>query len=290
MQRMHYFIIVLLALGFVNSSYALPGPLFSVTAKGNQLSIKPIANHYYPSMGIKVTSSHTVTGCTAHANGFCLFAASNTMPKLLSLAGPDGTLSGVICMNGPAQYSCQKFSVNRSFSCKGLDNACRVFVSSSASNGNLGGIAGANNTCQIRADSAVLGGSWRAWLSTSTVNARDNIQYDDNTSYVLAATGAVIAPPGVLVADNGATPLSNDINLDENGMAPASFFVWTGTLTDGTKFIGAHPNCSNWTSPSGAIGGQYGRNDESDNQWTINAAEFGCNTTNLHLYCFEIPS
>ena len=46
--------------------------------------------------------------------------------------------------------------------------AKRVFVSSTSSSANLGGIAGADSTCQTLANTAGLGGStWKAWLSVS---------------------------------------------------------------------------------------------------------------------------
>lgn len=46
-----------------------------------------------------------------------------------------------------------------------------VFVTSTASTGNLGGIAGADALCQGRAAAAGLVGTYRAWLSTSTTSA-----------------------------------------------------------------------------------------------------------------------
>lgn len=56
----------------------------------------------------------------------------------------------------------------------------RIFVTSIAYTGSLktegdgvNGLAGANNLCVQAATNAVLGGSWDAWLSDSTIHAKD---------------------------------------------------------------------------------------------------------------------
>jgi hypothetical protein len=46
----------------------------------------------------------------------------------------------------------------------------RVFVSSQNGNGNMGGLAGADATCQSEADAAQLTGTFKAWLSDSTAS------------------------------------------------------------------------------------------------------------------------
>src|SRR5262245_3061033 len=46
----------------------------------------------------------------------------------------------------------------------------RVFVTSAIYPGNIGGLMGADAKCQTSADAAMLGGSWRAWLSQDGVN------------------------------------------------------------------------------------------------------------------------
>ena len=51
----------------------------------------------------------------------------------------------------------------------------RMFVTSTFHSGPIGGLAVADSICQTRADAVPLGGTWKAWLSTSTVNAVDRI-------------------------------------------------------------------------------------------------------------------
>jgi hypothetical protein len=53
----------------------------------------------------------------------------------------------------------------------------RVFVTSQGTNGNLNGLAGADDICRKAAIAAGLGDvEWRAWLSTSKVNAIKRIE------------------------------------------------------------------------------------------------------------------
>jgi len=60
--------------------------------------------------------------------------------------------------------------------------------------GNLGGLAGADNTCQSQADSAGLHGTFVAWLSDSSNDARD--RFDSNFAdfpYIRTGDGALVA-------------------------------------------------------------------------------------------------
>lgn len=51
------------------------------------LRISTTVNHHYPEAGIKVlTPNYKVTGCTPYANGYCLFATSNTTPAAIFLS------------------------------------------------------------------------------------------------------------------------------------------------------------------------------------------------------------
>jgi hypothetical protein len=270
------------------ASFAKTGHLFTVTVDANrtQLTVTPTANHYYPGMGIKITSvGHTASDCFPYSNGFCLFAASNTSPKVLPLAGPFNTaITGRICLDGAARYSCQKFTVQKPPAVK----AYRVFVSSSSHQGDLtpsaGGIAGGNSICQNLATAAGLSGNWRAWLSTSMVNAVDNIQYNANNRYVRAVSGVEIADQGVLVMTN-ITQLTNSIQDDEFGNSAGGAPAWTGTGADGTAVAN---HCTGWTNNSAADSAWDGNSSSKITDWTIMNFEL-CSSLN-RIYCFEVPT
>ena len=100
-----------------------------------------------------------------------------------------------------------------------------VFVTSTSSNGDLGGLAGADATCNSLAQTAGLSGTYVAWLSTSTTDARDRI---DDASYI-RVDGTPIANNLADLIDGS---LQNAVLLDETGTTMA-VRVWTGTLALG---------------------------------------------------------
>jgi hypothetical protein len=147
-----------------------------------------------------------------------------------------------------------------------------MFVTSATSvTGNLGGLAGADATCQRLATAAGLGGSaWRAYLSVEgdaangnqPTHARDRI-----------GTGPWYNANRVLVANNLAElhARSGDaaLFLDERGQringqwtgspAPVEHDVLTGSNADGTLLSGL--TCADWTSDSASVAAQVGHSD-----------------------------
>ena len=146
------------------------------------------------------------------------------------------------------------------------------FVTSQTSTtGNLGGIAGADATCQRLAAAVGAGNrTWRAYLSASRdpannnqpVNARDRI-----------GTGPWYNAGGVLVANNLAElhGRTGDAALfvDERGQringqwtgspAPNQHDILTGSNADGTLMTGF--TCADWTSGAASDVGQVGHSD-----------------------------
>ncbi|MET0575635.1 MAG: hypothetical protein ABWZ83_07205 [Mesorhizobium sp.] len=140
---------------------------------------------------------------------------------------------------------------------KAQDKTMSFFITSAGSgNGaNLGGLAGADAICQKLAEAGGVTGpkTWRAYLSTSEVNAKDRI-----------GAGPWYNAKGEKIADDVAS-LHSDANnitkqtaLDEKGNVingrgdePNRHDILTGTLADGTK--AADQTCGDWTL-SGAEG------------------------------------
>ena len=72
-----------------------------------------------------------------------------------------------------------------------------IFISSTESNGNLGGIAGANVTCNNLAVAAGLPGEYKAWLAGTDAASAP-------ASTFFQASGPYILPNGIKVADSWA--------------------------------------------------------------------------------------
>lgn len=131
---------------------------------------------------------------------------------------------------------------------EGGDNEMSFFVTSEGSGelgGNLGGLEGADAICQRLAEAVGSNRTWRAYLSTDTVDARDRI--GDGPWFNQA--GALIANDVEELHDENTVFNGNpNLILDENGVvAPVNEHdILTGTLADGTRAEGL--NCNNWTS------------------------------------------
>lgn len=151
-----------------------------------------------------------------------------------------------------------------------------VFVSSAAYPGGLGGLTGADQTCNNLASAAELPGTYVAWLSTTSpaVNAKDRI-----------GDHAWVRIDGAMVAENLADltdgSLQNPINLDENGIVRDGAGVWTGTGSNGT-FAGNGNPCNGWT---GGGFGLRGTSAATGGAWTQNGGLLSCPNSS-RIYCF----
>ena len=146
------------------------------------------------------------------------------------------------------------------------------FVTSETSTtGNLGGLAGADATCQRLATSVGQGGrTWRAYLSVERdsangnqpTHARDRIGagpwFNANRIAVANALGELHARPGdasLFVDERG-----QRINGQWTGSpAPVEHDILTGSNADGT--VAAGLTCADWTSASANIAAQVGHSD-----------------------------
>jgi len=155
-----------------------------------------------------------------------------------------------------------------------------VFATSTTFDGNLGGLTGADASCQSLADAAGLSGTYKAWLSDSTTNVRDRFTQ---------ATGPYVRVDGARIADDWAdltnnptvSPLQANINVDETG-STVSAQVWTGSTFNGGSF---GLDCLDWSSNNSADRARSGNVNRTDLGWTSIASPT-CNTAN-RLYCFQ---
>jgi len=158
-----------------------------------------------------------------------------------------------------------------------------VFVTSTTYDGNLGGLVGADQKCQARADAAGLAkNTYKAWLSTASVNAIDRL---GSARGWLRVDGKPFADTK---ADIVAGKIFHPIRVDELGNydnAPWGSYVWTGTNHDGSR---DEDTCSEWTSSSLSVIGRKGKNDGVTGVYT-GYAHTSCNQSNP-LYCFGIDN
>src|SRR5213592_211567 len=173
----------------------------------------------------------------------------------------------------------------------------------------LGGVAGADKTCQTLAQAAGASSkTWHAYLSTQgpgAVNARDRI----GSGPWQNAKGAVIAKD---VAElHGKNNLTKDTALTEKGEkvngrgdTPNMHDILTGSQPDGTAFAaGDDRTCGNWTKSGqgAAMVGHHDRqglrDDDASKSWNSShptrGPDGGCSQNDLKstggnglFYCF----
>jgi hypothetical protein len=170
------------------------------------------------------------------------------------------------------------------------------FVTSQTSvTGNLGGLAGADATCQRLATAVGHGGrTWRAYLSVER-DAANNNQRTNARDRI--GSGPWYNVSNQLIANN-LTELharTGDANLflDERGQringqwtgspGPNEHDILTGSNADGTLAVGL--TCSDWTSGSADVVGQVGHSDGMGPNQSTAGALSSWNSAHANLNC-----
>jgi hypothetical protein len=169
-------------------------------------------------------------------------------------------------------------------------NNCKnyVFVTSGKTGGYLNGFNGADDYCQSFANSSTFlpAGVYKAWLSTSTVNA---------TSRLTHSTQPYYRTNNVKIANNwselASATIEQAVYHNENGVAiVAPAYAWTSTTRQGTStgVNYAAGSCNDWmSSASEGIYGYVGKVQSTNvsGQWSAYQAR-NCNESH-HLYCVK---
>jgi hypothetical protein len=170
--------------------------------------------------------------------------------------------------------------------------------------GNFGGLEGADAHCTALAEAAgATGQTWAAYLSTSTVDARDRI---GQGPWVNAKGEVVAQDVGSLHgADN---KIGKETALNEKGEmvngrgdTPNQHDILTGSTPEGTYAEGM--SCTDWTSDAADAVGMVGHHDrmglddsaEAKSWNSSHASRGGCSLDALRgtggeglLYCFAV--
>ncbi|MCW7458148.1 DUF1554 domain-containing protein [Leptospira bandrabouensis] len=163
-----------------------------------------------------------------------------------------------------------------------FDNDKRLFVNSTLTKGNLGGIAGADATCSSDPKCPV-GSQCKAMLSTDSGIRRATITGDVGDGQV----DWVLKPFASYFQSDNTTPIgtTNAVSLFTlpivNGIESPGVTTWTGL---GTSWQTDPNDCSNWTnsiSGNGIVG-----SSSSNNVALINNLNVAC-TSDLKFYCAE---
>lgn len=170
--------------------------------------------------------------------------------------------------------------------------------------GNLGGLEGADAHCQSLAQAVGAGNkTWRAYLSTSTVDAKDRIGngpwYNVKGELIAQNVADLHGPNNKITAatalnEKGGSPNYLGGNPPAPLATPLQHDILTGTKEDGTKH---EATCNNWTDGADATAmlghaDRLGRNP-GVNSWNAIHPSQGCSLEKLApsggaglFYCF----
>ena len=182
------------------------------------------------------------------------------------------------------------------------DSSMSFFITSDGpgKGANLGGLEGADAHCQKLAASAGAGGkTWRAYLSTSKMNARDRI--GDGPWYNMKS---VMIASDLAALHSDANGINKQTALTEKGTmvngrgdSPNRHDILTGSMSDGTLMEGK--TCNDWSNSGegSAFVGHHDRmglrDDAPSKSWNSSHGSRGCGIEALRatggnglFYCF----
>jgi len=225
---------------------------------------------------ITITGQNFISGMTVQF-GAQAATPTNITPTSFDIAvtgtEPPGFVTVTITLpNGEQVVDSTGFEVN-------VGSPRVIFATAVEYTGNLGGLVGADATCQASAQGAGLPGTFLAWLADGA-NSPSTRDSRAGAPYVLA-NGPTIASDWADLTDG---TISTPINRDQNG-SPVSgeLSVWTNVAAVGAGAT-TTDHCGDWTN--GATGnGAKGLVWAVIINWTeeTNAT---CSST-LRLYCIQ---
>lgn len=220
--------------------------------------------------------------------------ATSSRPDAAPLDGPAGGEDAPTSGDSGGEAAAKKRAFATTTVWEGdLVRAAKVELDASVD----GGREAADALCNAGAKRAGLGGTWVAWLSSSSPGRSDALQWMpdaggpwylvDGTTRVFANAAALVQAPehaidknergeSLVELDGGATPAALDAGF-------GTLEVWTGTDGDGTA--NGNGMCGGiWASNSFANEGLVGSMAKASD-WTSSALR-GCGQAH-RLYCFE---
>jgi len=189
------------------------------------------------------------------------------------------------CGNGRVDYGeeCDDGNLDDGDSCT---SSCTiiyrtVFVTAYRYNGNLGGLAGADDICNSNAFRAGLTGTYKAWLSDSTTSVTDRFTHHGHFRKV---DGTIIATSWNDLTDG---TILAPINTNEYGASGTTYpYVWTSTTAIGSNFTSTYYTCNDWTDTASNNRSVVGNLNNTNPGWTTYTSQYYCNNV-FRLYCFE---
>ncbi len=157
----------------------------------------------------------------------------------------------------------------------GSSTSKKIFVTSTSSTGNLGGISGADATCASEATMFGYTGTYKALLGSASRSTSSNWVLAANTLYVQAGNTS-----NVIGTTNSSAIFTFPLT---NSFGTISTTSWTGLTS---AWAVASDTCLNWTDTVG-VNGNTGINNATDSTAIAEASPEYCGTVPQTLICIE---
>lgn len=235
-----------------------------------------------------------VLGGVAALMGVYAFQWMTTNP---STAGNQSLMSPLLARPGTT-YNPDYHSLNLIANFVGikepkLTGVKHIFLTKTTYDGNLGGLAGADEKCQAAANAYGVPGSYIAFLGDSTTTFKARYGADiERTNYIFAGLSentlfsnykGLFTWDSVNFDLNNIGYVSNYMRYEDKIGVGSSFYFWSNTNNDGnTNNPYSYNFCNNWTSTTGSS--YYGQASSSGYQYYV--GNLNC-TTKYRLLCIE---
>ena len=163
----------------------------------------------------------------------------------------------------------------------GAPGSKTVFITSQVFSGDLGGIAGADATCNALASAAGLAGTYKAWIAG--LGGSPALYFTKESLPYRLVDGTQVAESWAGLVDQ---IIDHAIDLDEYGAQSAAYEVWSNTDYDGSAVYSSYvSNCRGWTDSTAGYYGGTGWVPQPGESWSY-YNDRRCDDQ-LPFYCFE---
>lgn len=266
----------------------------SSTAKGGSTAKSVATSSTKAAGGTKATGgtgSRTAAGASSAKGGAP--AQGGSSGKVSSSSG--GSSSTGTSSSSPVASTCTPEEEKFSFFLASQNALVQASGNADGFGGDLGGITGADAICQKIAETSAPCHKgrvvWHAFLSTSSVNARDRIgtgPWYDRRGRLLAKTLTDLINERPIGADSSIAadfPNENGVpNHSPDGKLVDNHQIITGSGTDGNVYKQAASGSTGGGMPGGGFGGSLAQ-DACLETWTVEAATCKGWTTNKAEGC-----
>lgn len=209
---------------------------------------------------------------------------------------------GPYCGDGEVQIEfgeeCEPLEVERgSGTCQAscVHEARVLFVTSAPTDGDLGGLAGADQLCNELSGASPLTGTYRAWLLLAGQSITDRFpeffgMQPPPINFVNVGGDVLAKNMADLILTGPAYPIVHD----EQGEARPGLFVWTNVMSSGDN----GSDCDQWSGVEGVarVGhdgylpdvGPLAEAWHEGRKWTDIGVDLFCDDQSPHLYCVQV--